>query len=323
VEPTPIDLVNFKYQVHWGRINSVTAVYFNGVEATPAVDWDADIATGVITIIGNPLGVVTCDVNGNAPGAVYVDSPADLALGILQAGYWNQGINTQSFTDLNAIYSGEAGLYISSYETMRLEDVLSALLQEIGAWWLVDVSNELRVGMVYDPSAGGIPGPFVETWTDNDLTGLRKVSEIQAVKNNYFNHSRNWRVLFESEIAGAVLMENNVVPADQSAFLQQQWRTVEYQTGTIESLSGTDRTFDTPVANELDAIDLSNIQGKQHDEIRDIYEATQNNVDLTLLNFSSITLEYPRWGLDGGRGFVVIAQDIDLAADQVRYTLWG
>jgi hypothetical protein len=135
------------------------------------------------------------------------------------------------------------------------------------------------------------------------------------------SYRRNWTVQDRGQLAGAVLdaRASEVAQAERSVTAESAGVLLKHPLSpeVVRTTLLIDKTAATTEANRL--LGLYSVQ-------REIYEATVYLGDalIAVLDISEeITLQYPRFGLDAGKDFVVLGLEVDYQLNRARIILWG
>lgn len=212
---TLVDPTNLVYQAHDGQIKAVTAVRDRGVALTAGVNYTVNLANGCITLLQNPAGIITADVQGSNLGSVYVETTADIIERILvgSAGWSTSNYKASSFAAMNAEQPAPVNYFVS--QDVTISNVIDDLLGGIGGYRDFTRDGYLEVGIVSLPSG--------------EITGIYSEVEIQSIQRldppstfypptwrHRVGYERNWTVQ-ETDLAGSVSTTDR-------AFLSQEYR---------------------------------------------------------------------------------------------------
>ena len=180
---TPVlgDPATRTYYVNQGAIESIDAVYDDGVTLAPA-QYTVNLSTGSFTLVNNPVGQVTADVKGMKVGGTWLSNTQQIISDILT----KAGISGFSITyDLP---SGTIGYLIT--QTISLDSILNDLCLGCGSYWLVDRLGNLNFKKY--PVISGMGELFTESELLSELTYETEENLFDSVKYTYKN---NWTVL--------------------------------------------------------------------------------------------------------------------------------
>ena len=197
VQPIAVDTVNHRRQFHNGPINDVPALYDAGspltkVAGTPSAgQYQVETATGFVQLAGEPSGILTGDVEGDATGS-YVSSVTAVLDRILRVGI---GFGD---SDLASISVGDAtaGIYVT--DPLRREEVLDQYIAGLGAWWAINRQSKFMARLIEAPSSP------VATYTADEIRSIACIAAPPPVRKVTVGYRRTWRVMTEAELALAV-----------------------------------------------------------------------------------------------------------------------
>jgi len=295
-----------------------SAVYDNGVSLAKGADYisQADMLAnapaaggyrnwqGYFRLGSSPAGVLTADV-----------STAETRAGSLMqtiamdAGIPLSDINVTDVAALNAINSAACGVWADSEATgQQLMDQLAA---GIGAWYVFDRNNKLRMGRIVAPV-----GTPVATWGDDAIQSLSIREAGIPAWHVILQYARNYTVT--PQPAGSTTEA-------RKAWLAQEYRQAERSNDATKTPwpGAEELTFLTQLINEADAI-------TECDRLLVLYGARRLTLDveiplseLGVADLGSIvSLATNRYNLNG-KPLLVIGMDGGADYGVAKLTLWG
>lgn len=157
-----VDPVNLWFDVHAGQIQAIDAVRDNGVALTPsganppaAGSYYVDLTNGRIRLGDDPVGAVTVDVKGAAPGGVWKDDLADVVRHVVtvHGGLSDPSeLDTDAFTAIATARPGVIGYATGGAET-TIAEVLDALVGGAGGYWLFTRGDLFSLAVLAAPTA--------------------------------------------------------------------------------------------------------------------------------------------------------------------------
>ena len=178
ITPTLIDKANLTYQVHDGQLNSIDAVYDNGVP----IAFEDNVNEGSFNLTHSPVGMVSANVTGKHGTLPDLIKYLSTHFG---------GINEQQL-DLGQLPANTIGVHIS--QPISLDQMLTQLMKSLLGWWGFTRAGVLRTRMfeVADPN-GQIIHKHLQlgevSWADDDklignvpLLYRRNWSPLEAAK---------------------------------------------------------------------------------------------------------------------------------------------
>lgn len=180
---TPVlgDPATRTYYVNQGAIESIDAVYDDGVTLAPA-QYTVNVSTGSFALVNAPAGTITADVKGMKVTGTWLSTTQQIITDILS----KAGVTGFSTTyDLPA---GTIGYLIT--QTNSLDSILSELCLGCGSYWLVDRLGGLNFKKY--PVVSGMGELFTEKELLSELSYETEENLFNSVKYTYKN---NWTVL--------------------------------------------------------------------------------------------------------------------------------
>ena len=320
ISPVLIQPFELVYQVHDGPIEDVVAVYDSGlplskVTGTPSFgQFSADLALGTFQLGGTPAGTVTAEVKGDKTDGVYVSTTAEIIRRIVverTEALSPGGVDQESFDATNAIAPAEVGIHVDA-ET-AIAAVLDELVGGIGAHYGFNRSGQLVIGRLSVPETTG-----AKTFTDREILELERRATGLPIWRQKVGYRRFWTPLDASGVAGSVAMEDRQDLAETYRLAESSDSTVQI----IHPLAGEEQADGTYVAKEdaqAEADRLLTLYGQD----RQSYVVRVKAQPFTLDLGQTVTVIYPRHGLDAGKTFLVVGMAEDSAVNEVELTLWG
>ena len=311
ITPVLIDAANLVYQVHNGAIASVV-VKFAGLIVAEDVGYTVDLDTGLITLLTNPLGLVTCDVQGAAGSAGYARTTADLVRRIAEDNsdmVWPDDFDTRSFDILNKSNTNEVGVYVKEGD-LSIKDMLDSLMEGINGYWFFDRLDKLHVGML------GVSGS-IPTYDGDKISKISREVTTPPIWSVDVHYAHNFTVMSDADIAGAVQL------ATKTALQRQYFPTNAQDTDIQDIHTDVEQEIFTDlrlrVGADYQAARRMNLFGTE----RDIYKVELPYIDYSLKIGDGIVLEYDRFGLDGGQVFIITAINENARTNKTLLELWG
>ena len=161
IEPVLVDAAARRYQVHDGTIQSIDAVYQDGVAI---VTYTASLATGTFALTVALTGRITCDIKGSNAGS-YVNKTADVMQRLItdRSSLTASDIDTASVTQLNTDAPGTVGVYVTD-DNATVLTALDILATGAGVYFCIARDGKLTMAMFKAPS--GTPAVAL---TDDDM----------------------------------------------------------------------------------------------------------------------------------------------------------
>jgi hypothetical protein len=326
VPPAFIDTDNLILQAHDGPVQSFDAVYDAGAPLTSGIDVANIMAAaapapgsyitqksgGYIRLGSKPFGTITCDVKGDKAFGSYVSTAGGIAFRIAhdRGGLPDSEFDLGSFEALNNAQPAPVGIY-NGLNQATLGDMMDAVLGGINAWWGPTRLDMIEVGRLDLPGSAPVARLGMADILEPGLQLLDTPDTINPpLYQVLVGHQRNWTPQLSS-IAGSVT-------AERLAFLANEYRfgtfldidlTVPHQRAQQISLPGL-------FAREADAI-------AEAQRLQKLYAGPFQlaRLPLKLQGFliplnRTISVDYPRYGLAGGKNVLVVGQGIDAARNE-------
>lgn len=188
VKPLLIDDAAHVYQFSSGQSAAVTAVRFNGAVVAPA-NYTVNLANSTVTFTTYPIGDVTMDVDGAAPGGTWLQSSTQFIQHIAAL----SGVST---VDASGLPGYQLGLYITA-ET-DAADIIDEICASVGGYWFYS-----RLGQFTVRAFNGVAAATVSITRDqtvgNSMRPRRVISPLTSITLQY---KRNWTE--QSNVAASV-----------------------------------------------------------------------------------------------------------------------
>lgn len=147
IEPVLLNAQYLVYQVSNEAINAITAVYDRGVRLNAGSGYRVDLSKGILELVNNPSGTITCDVQGisiesdySAPGTkVYSNSLGNIIREIC----YRAGISNTKL--LKYPYSCNVGVGIYIRDRSNCLDVIDSLMSSVNGFVYFDNTGNLII----------------------------------------------------------------------------------------------------------------------------------------------------------------------------------
>ena len=146
IEPILLSATNKVYQVDSNAIESIVRVFDRGIELLPVTGYNADLSKGIIELVNNTSGTITCDVLGRKINAgAYSESVSHIVKDILVG-------KSVSLSDINTDNSINVpiGIYITDRENTL--DVLDKLVASFDGFYGFDSFGIFRLSCLVIPN---------------------------------------------------------------------------------------------------------------------------------------------------------------------------
>lgn len=340
ISPPCVNTAKLIYQVSNRAVSAITDVYNGGEPWTSAGDYataalltaasltpaSATYATclagGLFRLSDSPDRQVTADVVAGSDDTLRTVAEILKQLA-LDAGIPEDDILASDVGELNALATMPVGINVDDDQTFRA--AMDTIAQSAAAWWAFDPSGILRMGLLAEPS----DTPDLDVIEADVLTGFEigvadgSGSPVWRVTVRY---SKNWTVQ-STDLAGSV-------DDARRAELAQEYRTVSAEDVSVkiqwaqarELVIDTVIAAATPEASEAAALALAIRLLAIHKVRRDLFEVPIPEEvfpaeGISLMRTARLT--HSRYGLSGGKAFLVLGQELDLARSRATLRLWG
>lgn len=309
ISPVLVDESSGVYQVHDGPIESIVAVYENGVATT---SFTTDLSNGRFTMTSTVAGNITADVKGAKPGGSYKETAGDIMRFVVSeyGGLTDPGdLDTASFTALNTANSATVGCYYK--QRAEILSVLDELANSIGAFYGFDRSGLFSVGRI-EVATGSAD---LELDSTNIITLERLPTEVPT-STVVLSYKRNFTVFDENTLGASA--------ADRDFFLRESAQVTDEDTAVAaiypnaKFLEVDSKLIDSSAANTESARLLTLYKSQ-----RNIYRIRCKAQPFTIKLNDVVKITFARYDLTAGKLFRVISLFEDAAINEVELELWG
>lgn len=339
VTPATANAYDLIYQVNDGAVNSIDAVYSNGVALTPsgsdranlaalqgaviaAGQYDTCNALGLFRLGGAPGGLVTCDATQGANAAARTAGQIAKAILTGPGGLAGADYDNATFTALDTANAAVCGVYVDSQRTVA--DVVSEVLNSVGAWI---VPNRLGVFQVGRFAAPAITNPVATFTTVEILDSGEPVRRLPTGDQGRgvpawrvtVRHTKNYTVMSAGQLAGAVTAAN-------ASFFNLEYRERRSESSALLTRhpNAPELVYDTLLTSESDAATESARRQALYGVQRDRYAIrVKSDYALGLNLGDTVELAIDRYGLSAGRNFVIIGIAENAESNVTELDLWG
>jgi len=297
------------YQVNDGPISSIDHVYFAGVSTA---SYTADISTGTFTLTVDPSpDEVTVDFKGEASTG-YSGQITDLITNIVtfRTDLTTADLDLPTIQEVAARNAAVGGIYITADTTIR--SVLDTLLLSIGGYWGVNRSNQFFIGTVKEPGT-----PF-RSYEQGDILAIKRLTTDPVVWSVHAAYEKIWTVQSGNTLAGAVTDARR-------AYLSEEHRHAKAESSTVAASHTLAREIhlDTLLAYGSAAESLASSVFDLYSVQKNIYSVVVGELTHDLEVGQSISITYPRFGLDNGKSFALVGFTENIRLGSVSMLLWG
>jgi len=315
-----VDPATLTYQVHDGAIESIDAVYDSGLALTKvagspsAGQFSVDASDGTFTLGASAAGPVTADVRGDKSSGSYVETVAGLIQRLVStrlAGDETVSVNTAAFQHGDRFHGDAVGIWVRS--GAGLAEVLDSLADSVGAHYGFDRAGAMTIGRVDEPAE--TPATLFD---ETQVLEIERLAVARPVWRQSVEYRRYWQTLDAGSVAGAVGEEARAdlaEPVRVEAVEDPEVRTRHLL--SVDAVAVTLLTETSSAATE--AARLLSVFGADRVAFRVLLKTQPFALDLG----QTITLRYPRHGLQAGRNLVVVGMVEDSASNEITLDLWG
>tara|TARA_R110002096_G_scaffold172484_2_gene346171 strand:- start:4823 stop:6544 length:1722 start_codon:yes stop_codon:yes gene_type:complete len=339
ITPYLVSSSDLLYQVHDGEVSAIDGVRDKGVALTSAGDWStvtallaattgiggsgADIeageygtclAEGYFRLGGQPVGLTTADVKGDADPD-YVETTGAIVKRIVSSrlgafNLQNDRLELSSFSRLDTAQPATVGVYVDQDSTVA--NVITSLMNGVGGYWYFNRAGKLVVDRLESPSA-----PVVEI-DDEDIDSIFRLDLPVPVWRRSVTWFKSWTKQGPDELAGSV------VDADRQLY-GNDFRYAVNEDSAIKNKHRFARKVITPglFDIEADAIAESERLALLHGVDRSRYRIKIKRALFRISPNNHIKITYPRYNLTAGRDFVVAALQEESKTGTTTLEVWG
>lgn len=306
IPPKLIDPATRKYQWHDGQVQSVDAVYDNGVAIAT---YTADLTAGTITLTAAATGTITLDGKGSKTGGIYVNKIADIAQRIIteRTQILSADIDAASVTQLNTDAPGVAGVYIQD-DSATVLSTLDFVLGAAGAYYIIDRLGKVTLGLFKAPA-----GSPVVSLTDDDFAvgGLSLLKRVVPVKSVRVGYARFYSTSDYGAAAG-------LTEAQRQRFAMEYLVSFA-STGVTSFLLALDGDIvGTPYALAADANTESARRATLWGTLRRVFRIQGFLAAQQVKLGDTISLDFSRYGLSGGVLVRVVGMVESVTSDAIE-----
>jgi len=311
ITPRLIDAATHKYQWHDGIVQSLDAVYDNGI----SISFTANNTLGTFTLTAQPAGTITCTGKGAKPSGTWLNSASLIIKDILTR--VGDPVNCLAIgdidlTSLNALPSYELGIYIS--DSQNKLNVLELICGSMRAGFTFDRSGLFKVVRIIDPNAQSATYEITNLNAKESSLSIKSINTPQW--QTTLGYQRNYTVQKELQTA--------ITETDRA------WRKEDFRKAisTNAAIKTTHLNATNPKLKEtcLDVLADANTEAAAMQEILEkiCYEVDIELLDLMFLFNPGdiILLKYDALGLENGKKMQILeVSDYELSKEN-RIKAW-
>lgn len=336
IQPALVSPANLIYQFHFRRGLQVIGCFDGGVAYTYAGDVPDITATSVapgqfktqlsdagsyVRLGTAPTKTLTLDVRGDAGNGIYVERAADIAFRLLHD---LQGLNDgwfeyQTFDALNLLAPSPVQIYLG-LEPISATDVMDQIMAGINGWWSENRLGRIEVGLISLPAAVPQATLRMKDVLDFEIVALPE-SFDPPIKRVRVGYDRNWTPLDVTQIGQAIVTGD---PA-RYAFLTEEYRFVVAEDPDVptRNLRAQEFTLFSSYVSEAAAQSLANALMAIYSKPRRLARIRTKRQGYKIPLGATIAVDYPRYGLSGGRNVTVVGQALSASTvDSVLTVFW-
>lgn len=300
VSPLLTDSVTHEYQVHNGAIEDIIEVRDNGAP----ISVTKNLTTGKFNLTYSPVGTLTTSVQGSKP-STYSNKISDLIKLVVK----NYGttdklvdadIDLTNFSNFDASNTAPVGIYVA--DKTNILSICQQLASSVGAQITMSRKGLLQLKRIDFPPSGT---PILIGRSDIAEHKLEVDSVVDVVPSIKVGYCKNYTV--ESNL-------QTVIPEEHKSLYSEEWLTTTVSDSTVATnykmlIDATQK--DTQLLTTADATTEANRLLGIFKQQRVVYKMTcfANMLELSLGD--TVTLKYPRFGLDAGVLGVVVGLEPD------------
>lgn len=331
VTAIPVDTTALIYQVHDGAIKAVDAVYDQGAALTFNADqanlytagapaagfYDTDLANGLIRLGAPPNGgSVTVDVQGatddGTTSGTLLETAADLIEHVAKTygGFAAADLDSSSFSALNTDTSAPLSLYLTGVTSIA--EVIDRIATSILGFWTFTRTGLLRVGQVKFRTA-------TRSIAEAEVHRIERLRTALPFWRRTIGYARSWTVQNQGDLAGLGATQSYI------DFVRVPYRFESDEDATVPTTRplAREETIETLLNDSSDAATEATRQLTLTKAQRDLYEVDVARHQWLIRPGDTVELTYPRWGLSGGRDFIVLAVSENTTSALTTLSLWG
>ncbi len=331
VTATLVDPANLIFQLVGGSVQSIGAVYDQGLGLTFAGDvaditattvlpgqYKTQLSGGYFRLGALPAGLVTADCEGDNAGG-YVATTAGIFDRLIRTrgGLVTAEIDTASLAALAAAQGATVGIYIGPAQR-SLPDVLDELMAGIAGWWGASRLGQIQVGRVAAPDLA----QSVARLTTVEIIDLQRLEPPASVNppnwRRRVEYQRNWTVQ-ETDLAATVT-------AARRGFLAEHARIAPPAVDSSIQITYRQATDPPPLPGLFAA---SADAGAEAARLLALYGVPRMAfaVLVKLVGFrreigETVEIVYPRHGLDNGAAAYVLGHRLDADRNEAVLTVF-
>lgn len=314
VTPLLIDPALLKYQVHNGPIESIIEVRDNGVP----VPFTATLSAGTFVLTNQPVGTITCSVQGDKPSGTYYNKIADIVqqivqrYGVTSLQFSSGDLDSVNLSAFNTACPQPVGVYCANGE--NLLTTIQGIAVSVGAQVVMSRLGLLQLIQVTLPASGTPTAIGPNNMLQNDMAISLRTDVIGAKMVGYCqNYTQQ-----ENLLTG--------IPPLNAILFGELWlsKTVtDSTTQTLYKLGGTPIQEDTCLLVGTDASAEATRRLNLYKVQRSVYNFHGQPELLMLILGQAVTLTNYRFNLSSGVAGMVVSLQPDWLTGRVQVGIFA
>lgn len=344
ITPSWVNTSKMIFQVHDGAIEDVVNVYGNGVALIKGADYPvlADFysnspaggtfytckAYGLFRLGPYFDGAITADVKGDKTGGTYVYKAADIVKRVVNTRtvVTSAEVDAISLSAANTAVPYTVGFYVEAGSTDSVFDSLSSFLEGLGVFWFWKRDGKMYFGNFSLP----LTSPLT-TMTEDDLIDMDRLPphDLEGGNPAYsaeVEYARNYTVQTKSDLAGyAVQIGRLTFTADEYRKSTSTDASVQTKHKLASALS-----CKTPIVLKADADTHSAARLAVYKTHLARYSFKTHLDSPCLQGLSTpplvgdvVEIQLNRFGLSGGKNFLIVSTVEDYQDRTIEYEVLG
>jgi hypothetical protein len=271
------------------KVQSLDAVYEDGLAFTPVTDYTEDLQNGTFTLLSPTSEIITCDLHGAyaGPSDTYVDRVGDIIRAVLmdQVGLPIADIATETLGQYDLKFPYECGYYFGAEPATRSK-FLGDMLAPLGFSYR-GRDGRFRVGYVKNP-AEETPDLQLE---EKDVISVDRKATLRPVWRVKLGYAPVEQKIELRDFAGAVTESEIARQSNEYRWVE------EFDEGVAELHKADELEIETRFSQKADAravaLEMLRLYGKP----RDILEVRLSNKFMRYDIGDVIQLAWPRYDI--------------------------
>jgi hypothetical protein len=304
VQPAVVNYAEQLYEIDAIGVNNIDAIYEGGYNIGNNYTDNFD---GTFNLTNTPQSIITCDARSDLATRTGSDhTQATIFKQLIE----KAGGNAPDVTGLTY----EAGMYLEAGSKRSFGDALSWIVRPLGYYFPKLTEAKLVAKELADPSA---QSPTV-TYTEKDIVSINKVTTIPPV----------WKVLVGYEPLGYTFSNIPVgtdLSTEERTRLTSEYRWKEASDASVltDYPNALVLKAPSPLFSGTNAATAATSLLNLFKVKREIYRIEVVRKPFAVWVGDYVTIDFPRYSLDGGKKFLVAGWDINLENNSFTLEVWG